>query len=338
MRKISIVFVDFWDGFDYKTSIIYKILAEKYDVVISKKPEYVFYGPYGNYHLKYLDCIRIFYTGENISPDFNLCDYALAFDWLDFGDRYFRFPNYYGRQDVLKLCEKKHENYDPNETKKEFCSFVVSKGTEGSANPIREQIFNLLSEYKKVNSGGRYLNNIGMPNGVPDKLEFQKKHKFAIAFENSSQPGYTTEKIVDAFAANCIPIYWGDPVVSKVFNEKAFVNANNFDSLSDVVEKVKEIDNNDMLYNQMMSEPALIAPEYYSDVVIDELKVFLYNIIDQPYKSARRRPDCSYIVIYEQLMKKLLIWERVRVINNRYRSLRNKLGRFLKYSIFFRKK
>lgn len=39
--------------------------------------------------------IRIFYPPpENLVPDFNICDYAIGFHYLDFEDHYFRFPLY----------------------------------------------------------------------------------------------------------------------------------------------------------------------------------------------------------------------------------------------------
>lgn len=75
-------------------------------------------------------------------------------------------------------------------------------------------MFEALKKYKKVNSGGRYLNNIGR--AVVDKIQFESRHKFSICFENSSYPGYTTEKIIEAFAAKTIPIYWGNPCVGNM--------------------------------------------------------------------------------------------------------------------------
>ena len=36
-----------------------------------------------------------------------------------------------------------------------------------------------------------------------------KKYKFNICFENSSTPGYVTEKIIQSMYVNSIPIYWG---------------------------------------------------------------------------------------------------------------------------------
>ena len=46
---------------------------------------------------------------------------------------------------------------------------------------------------------------------VASKLDFDRSHKFSIVCENTAHSGYTTEKLVEAFAAGCIPIYWGDP-------------------------------------------------------------------------------------------------------------------------------
>jgi len=57
-------------------------------------------------------------------------------------------------------------------------------------------------------------------NAENDILEIQGK-EFCVL---SDCQDAMTEKIVEAFAANCIPIYWGDPSISKVFNSKAFIN------------------------------------------------------------------------------------------------------------------
>ena len=36
-----------------------------------------------------------------------------------------------------------------------------------------------------------------------------------ICFENTSKPNYFTEKLVNAYYSGSIPIYWGDPNISK---------------------------------------------------------------------------------------------------------------------------
>ena len=94
MKKIRIAFTDFWDIFDPNENFIMDALRKNFDVEISEKdPEFVFCSIFGRRHLKY-DCAKIFYTGENIDPDFNLVDYALGFPEIGYYDRYLRLPHY----------------------------------------------------------------------------------------------------------------------------------------------------------------------------------------------------------------------------------------------------
>ena len=154
-------------------------------------------------------------------------------------------------------------------------------------NPIFKELFYGLSSYKQVDSGGKWENIIGGP--VQDKFSFDSLHKFSIVCENSSSPGYTTEKIVQAFAANCIPIYWGDPEIGRVFNKKAFVNVQDYPSVDEVVRKVIEIDNDDQLYYEMLQEPALVDVVYSKESQLQILKSFLSSIFLTPFEKAKRR-------------------------------------------------
>src|SRR5207249_8371440 len=45
------------------------------------------------------------------------------------------------------------------------------------------------------------------------KRAFISQYKFTIAFENSSYPGYHTEKILDPMMVDSLPIYWGNPCI-----------------------------------------------------------------------------------------------------------------------------
>lgn len=187
-------------------------LQEQYEVVYSDTPDFILYGPFGNRHLEY-DCVRIFYTGENIRPDYNIADYAISFDYAVFEDRSLRVPffPFYCDQDVRPsfVCKELspaflNRSYLLNQ-KTKFCGFVASNHR---STKMRDSFFNFLSKYKKVDSGGRWKNNIGAP--VENKTEWLQSYKFNLCFENSSYPGYLTEKLFDAFAAGCVPIYWGD--------------------------------------------------------------------------------------------------------------------------------
>src|SRR3989475_11313963 len=87
--------------------------------------------------------------------------------------------------------------------KTHFCSFIASNTRHPRTTRKRNDFFHRLSRYKKVDAGGRAFNNIGyrVPGGPWGKIEFLKRYKFNIAFENASLPGYTTEKIVEPMAA-----------------------------------------------------------------------------------------------------------------------------------------
>lgn len=281
---VNIQFVDFWDNFIPQQSIFYQLLTLHYDVCISDNPDYIFFSVFGNRHLDYNQCIKIFYTGECQTPDFNFCDYAIGFDRIDFKDRYLRFPLYYTYADDYKYMLTKHIQPSLKE-KTEFCAFVYSNR---NAAPQRQQFLQLLTQYKHVNSGGRFQNNIGKP--VDDKRTFQSKHKFVIAFENAQYEGYTTEKLLQAFAAHTIPIYWGDPTVVQDFNSDSFINCNDYNSFEDVVECVRKIDNDDQLYLNMLAQPAINNGEQQYKNAINQLDQFLAHIFDQPIQNAYRYP------------------------------------------------
>lgn len=302
MKQAKINFSGMTGSFSSTNNFIYKILEKKFNVEIADKPDFLIYSVVSKDVFDY-NCPRIFFTPENLVPDFNICDYAIGFHYIDFGDRYFRYPLYlvdgfaaYDKDDYasdLQLALHKHEKAKEYFAQKsEFCAFVYSNG---EAAKCREDFFNALFAYKHVNSGGRYRNNIG--GSVDSKLDFQTKHKFVIAFENTSTPGYTTEKIVHAFAAGAIPIYWGDPEIGRVFNTKAFINCHDYgvtaygdntEAFAKIIEKIKKLDNDDEAYMQMLSQPMFVEG-YSVEEEQKKFEEFLFHIFDQNPEQAYRR-------------------------------------------------
>ena len=315
-RKIKIKFVDFFSGFDVEKNEFIDVLSERYDVELSDKPDYLFYSGFGLNYLDY-DCVRIFFTGECMVPNFNECDYAIGFERLDFGDRYVRIPLYMlfqYKSDFLGLNKRPQLGKDILDGKQGFCNFVYSNCF---AQDKRTQMFDLLSQYKKVDSGGRYRNNIG--GAVKDKKDFLQKYKFTIAFENTSYNGYATEKITEAFAANTIPIYYGDPRIGEDFNEDAFINCHKYHTIEEVVAKVKEIDNDDELFMRMLNaKPVKVEYQSVGD--------FLYHIIDQPKEDAYRRPLSIPSLGYEAMLKSHRFFESK--IYKYYRKGMNQIERY----------
>lgn len=300
-RKVKINYIDFWSDLDKENFLFTRILRKKYDVEISSHPDYVFCSYFGNKHFKYRDCVKIAFLGENLVPDFNLYDYAMGFHNIIFDDRYLRYPLYALYEPMIKPALLKHTHPDnAYQSKKGFCNYVISNP---NAAPERDRMIALLNSYQKVDSGGRYRNNVGGP--VTDKMAFAKQYRFTMAFENSSTKGYTTEKILEAFAASTIPIYWGNPEVAKEFNPEAFVNCHEYDSLEDVLTEVRQINEDEKRLLGMLKAPILkddsLAKKYFDD---SYLEAFLYPIFEKDAKDVKRRNMVYIGMDYQNKLRK----------------------------------
>lgn len=289
---VKIAFDDWWQGFDVKNNFITRILDNKIEYIIVENPaeaDFLFCSIEKKNCFKY-NCPRILFTGENYVPNFNFYDYAIGFEHMSFGDRYFRYPLYVACYE--NACERSiNKKINGDEFNRDFCSFVVSNS---SAEEYRVKLYEKLSEYRNVSSGGRYKNNIGLTDGVQDKNKFLKNYKFNIACENISHPGYCTEKIVEAFAANTIPIYWGDPDVEQYFNPKAFINCNKYENINQVVETITQIDNDNDRYMEMLSQPIILNKEYDYDFMREDFSKWLIKIVSQDKSKAYRRCFSGY--------------------------------------------
>ena len=251
-----------------------KEIRDSYEFIKSDKPEYVFCSSFMNMVsdlTKFPNAVKIFFSGENVNPDFIFFDYWIGFDFLDYNGRFFRYPLCFWEGEYNGLT------YSTNNKKEYFCDFIYG---HNDVNGLRKKLFNSLSEYKKVSSFGKLYNNTGIIVDMKHKDEVQSKCKFSLVIESCSNDGFITEKIVHALNNRTIPIYFGTSRISEYFNSKRFINANDYDNDVDkIIEVVKQIDSNDDLYNKIVSEPI-----YNSDFSIDQLREkyvsFLRNIFD----------------------------------------------------------
>ena len=279
-RKIKLKFIDQWVGHVPEEDKCYKLLSKHFDIELSNAPDYVIDGGLGDDYLRYDNAIKIANIGENIVPDFNFFDYAIGFDRLDFGDRYLRVPLYafYGQYGLLG----RREPPDPKSLlDRGFCSYVVSNA--GLADPIRTQFFHELCKYKKVDSGGRHLNNVGGP--VVDKMAFCAKYKFNIAFENCSSPGYVTEKVMQPMTCFSLPIYYGDPLVEEEFSPLSIVHVRGRDDIERAIDEVIRLDRNDDEYIARVMAPCLSKPFGHYESLLED---FLVAIFSKAKDEARR--------------------------------------------------
>jgi len=307
-----------------------ELLNPFYNIEISDNPDFVITGNELENQLKY-ECVRIVHIGENQRPDFNLCDYAIGFDHINFEDRYIRFPLYNLYKKTIINASKKHLHISDNVygEKNGFCSFVVSNG---NAQEQRVQFFDALCNYKKVDSGGRFRNNIGGP--VRDKNEFQRKYKFSICFENSSTIGYITEKIFQSFEALTIPIYWGDTKVDiplemggSGLNNNAFINLHRFPTFESAIQKIIEIDSSSDTFINMLREP-VFNDENHTKLMENRLIDFFKNILNQKPEDAYRRGFGQYRVGLENKTKQLLMYKQTKYLA---KELLYRFGKAIKF-------
>lgn len=260
-----------WPSVDYLQGLV----GPSVRLVESKSPDFVVFGPHlrkKKFHLGSLlkgrrsegqsRFVRIFWSGENSIPDFESYDWLFTYNLDDVVQhpRHLRRPPWH--PDVPKSARPQYES------KERFCNFIYSRSF-----PLRERFFDLLSKYKKIDAPGASRNNSAPLGGhdsalqsryqskdwQEDKLSAIRPYKFTIAFENTSHPGYVTEKIYHPMLVGSIPIYWGNPVVGRDYNTRSFLNAHDYYSLEELVERVIQVDQDDSLYQALLVEP------YYSD-------------------------------------------------------------------------
>lgn len=272
-KELRVWFCDFWPYFNPNDNYFIHVLEKNYVLFIDElNPELVIFSVFGFKHLSYFDAIRVQFIGENIRPNYWESDFSLSFDYEDYSNRNLRMPLYviYGGIDLLLA---KPSNRNLIDIKPKFCNMVVSNPNA----KFRNIFFNELSKYKFVDSGGEHYNNIGYR--VSNKIDFIKEFRFSISFENSSHPGYTTEKIYESMIAGSIPIYWGNSEISKEFNEKSFLNVHRYSNIMEVIEHLLELDSNVELYKDIYIQPWLLPEQKRNYFNEDKLLDFFSNYV-----------------------------------------------------------
>ena len=207
--------------------------------------------------------LKVGYMQEALEPDLNVFDYGIGFSDASGSDgRFIRLPSpldlFDGFIDTRDNPIRTEDQALGELSRKHgFCSFLYSNA---NANPMRDRLFHALSEYRRVDSLGRHLNNVGVPGtgfaGHRSECKTLKSdYKFGISAENTDFKGGTTEKIFTTLTAHSVPIYWGNPSITDDVNPDCFINAADYPDLPSLVERVREVDHDDALWARMVSAP-----------------------------------------------------------------------------------
>lgn len=286
MKKICVV--NFWDGafdgdfFEFFFNLAlggieYTTNPHEADVVIS--------SVFGN--VQTAPKKTIMYIGENIRPSFHGYDYSLSFDYDTYSGRNFRLPLWWSRlawagfeQKPRRVGANNH-GYEPlisinsllyprkldMQEKTKFCALIA-----GNPEGLRVNLFKSISQYKQVdgygNMFGRALRG--------SKFDLLKEYKFCLCPENSVYDGYVTEKLIDAYAGGCVPVYSGDVSVINDFNDKAFLNYQFPRDMDYFVSKVKAFDESLEFYQTIYEQPLL-----KKEPSLNEALAFVHNVVKE---------------------------------------------------------
>lgn len=148
-----------------------------------------------------------------------------------------------------KVRERYNELNTPFNQKK-FCLFI----SQNRLNSNKQEILNELSYIGEID----FLDNLANINtklktsslyNSFELLHTFNQYKFIICFENSKTVGYITEKIFNVFLSKSIPIYDGDPQVTKFINPETFLQYDD-----KITQKIQILINNEQLYNSMINQ------------------------------------------------------------------------------------
>ena len=299
----------------------HKILSKKYKIEIdSQNPDIIFssnlhsnpneidhYTKQPAIHGPRPNSKRIFISGEagsDYERKINNGIYVLGYEKINHKN-YLRFPTYVldaftlhnegGMfEDAFGWITKPRNAEEIISEKKHFCSVV-----QGSDQPERGKMFDLIEQKYWIKSSGpwrgkhgldldrlkyhRSKDYIGRIDGLTyvDKVNFFKDCYFNIAFHWCCLPYMTQEKIIHAFAADTIPIFWGNPKIEEEgFNPLAFINTHSYPSFKECFAYVEEVYLDRNKLKSIYSEPIFTGnrlPDYFSE---DYLLSFFEHVIN----------------------------------------------------------
>lgn len=266
---MKIAFVDFWPSpqpFDAKNNFFVHALracAEGIEVVDPLDCEVLFYGPFGAEHRRYRHCLKIFYTGENVTPRFDECHASLSFSPDPCAGKNLRLPLWhlyidwfgvksYGNPQWLVPVEwltAEGLGDFPMIAERDFCAIVYGKSIAS-----RVQAIQALSAYKPIDVFGKANPLAPVADGEWSKLQVLSRYRFSLCYENSIAPGYHTEKLLHGKISGGVPIYYGHPDLDIDFNPRCCIQAYGLGK-AQLIERVREVDLDPDLYKQLLAEP-----------------------------------------------------------------------------------
>jgi hypothetical protein len=100
-----------------------------------------------------------------------------------------------------------------------------------------------LAGYIKIDSYGNWLSNkkLAEDNGYAAKLKAIESYRFTIAYENTTEQDYVTEKFFEPLTAGSVPVYFGAPNISDYApGANSFIDIRDYSSPKELAEALTE--------------------------------------------------------------------------------------------------
>ncbi|CAI5461618.1 unnamed protein product [Closterium sp. Yama58-4] len=119
------------------------------------------------------------------------------------------------------------------------------------ANNFRLEAIKELSQHMEVHSYGRCLNNMPYES---DKLPVLARHFFSLAFENTCEADYVTEKYWQCLAAGSIPVVIGAPNIAEFApSPNSYLEIKTLEDVPRVAQQMVTLAGNQTAYDEMLA-------------------------------------------------------------------------------------
>jgi len=253
-QVLKVAISDFWDGFDPRNHMVVNALLPSQfgpiEVVDVASADLVIHSVFGVNHLRARGTVVAY------SPEPRMAERSAAQWFIDW--RHLDHPNHLRMPVWASYLMRGKFDFagdGPDPAGRKFCNFVYSNGRCA----MRNAFFEALHQREPVESLGTVLNNTRQPalsqrydpTWRHSKMGVLGAYKFTIAFENSEHVGYTTEKLTDAWLADTVPIYWGNPALSADLPIGACLSLYEAGSMAKLVEQVLEVHHDPVRYEEI---------------------------------------------------------------------------------------
>lgn len=275
----AVAFTNFWDRFDGDQGFLPYLLRKAFGTFhIAERlrhADLILTSVFPHAPSKFPDR-TVALIWENQRPNYEWYARSISSDFDSYGGRNVRAPCWWAEIDwegqVTPMAGRLHEPRvalerlmaprTPRPRPDRFCCFLARNGVL-----YRRRAVEALERIGPVDQFGALA---GRP-VERSKYELLPDYRFNLCFENSTFPGYHTEKPLQAWMGGCVPLYWSDPWWALDFNPKAIINRIDFPSLEDFASRVAEVEATAGLWEEIAAEPLVLQPPSL-DAVIDFLR------------------------------------------------------------------